>query len=151
MTSWPAAVARLYRALLYLYPGAFRTEFGGEMACDFEDATLEAWTTRGWTGVLAVWTIVARDLIVTIPLQWLRNGMPAVIVLSAAWTTSFLILIGQERVWRHDMSFLTPPRTADQDMHILLLGSAVVFVLIVAIVIVTSWFWMWVVKRRTHA
>lgn len=146
----PAATL-LYRALLHLYPGTFRLEFGDEMACDFEDATTEGWKTRGWIGMLTVWTIIANDLLRTIAIQWLRNGAPTLIAVAATWTVSWCVLIAQQGVPRRDMSLLIPPRNADQEILIMLLGSAVVVLLIVATVLITGWFWMSVVKRRSRA
>jgi len=141
----------VYRALLHLYPGAFRLEFGDEMACDFEDATTDGWTTRGWIGMLTVWVSMANDLMRTIAIQWLRNGAPTLIAASAIWTVSWCVLIAQQGMPQRDMSLLIPPRNPDQEMLIMLLGSAVVVLLIVATVLITGWFWMSVVKRRSRA
>jgi len=145
------AAAHLYRALLHLYPSPFRIEFGREMVCDFEDALGEAWTMRGWIGVLAIGTLMGADLVRTIAIQWLRTGVPTVIAVAATWTISCCVLIAQQGVPPRDMSLLVPPRTADQEMQIMLLASAVVVLLIAATVLITGWFWMFVVKRRSRA
>jgi hypothetical protein len=146
-----AHAALLYRGLLHLYPPAFRHQFEADMACDFEDATTEAWTMRGWIGVLAVWGILAADLFRAITVQWLRSGVPTAIAMSAIWTISCCVLIARQTAPRRDIPLLLPPRTADQEMQILLLGSAVVVLLIVATVLVAGWFWMSVLKRRSRA
>ncbi len=144
-------VTQLYRALLYLYPGSFRIEFGEEMACDFEEAMSDAWTLRGWIGVLVIWTFVAADLMRTIAIQWLRSGVPAVVAMAATWTISCCVLIAQQRLPQRDTPLLVPPRTADQEMQFMLLASAVVVLLIAATVLLAGWFWMFVVKRRSRA
>jgi hypothetical protein len=143
-----AAATCLYRALLHLYPDAFRLEFGAEMACDFEDATTEARTMRGWIGVLVVWGILTADLFRAITVQWLRTGVPTVIAIGAIWTISCCVLIAQQTAPRRDIPLLLPPRTAEQEVQILLFGSAVLVLLIVATVLVAGWFWMSVLKRR---
>jgi hypothetical protein len=143
--------ALVYRSVLHLYPPAFRREFGAEMACDFEDATTEAGTRHGWLGVSVLWAILAADLLRAIAIQWLRTGVPTAIAMAATWTISCCVLIAQQTSPRRDISLLFPPRTADQEMQILLLGSAVVVLLIVATILVAGWFWMWVLKRRMSA
>ena len=146
-----ASAALLYRGLLHLYPRAFRHEFGAEMACDFEDATTEARNLRGWPGVLAVWGILTADLLRAMTTQWLRTGVPTVVTISAAWTISCCVLIAQQTAPQRDISLLIPPRVADEEMRILLFGSAVVVLLIVATILVAGWFWMSVLKRRSRA
>ena len=150
MKSAAPAATRLYKALLHLYPSTFRDEFGEEMACDFDEATDEAWTIGGWTRVLSAWSTVARDLLCSIPVQWLRSGVPILLATSVVWTLSFWVVIAQD-VPQRDTRILVPPKNPDHEMQIMLLGLAVVVVLIAAIVLTTGWFWMFVVKRRSRA
>jgi hypothetical protein len=142
------AAARVYRALLHLYPGAFRSEFGAEMACDFEDATSEAMASGGWSAVLVTWSIVSRDLLFSIAAQWLRSGLPVIFAISAAWAISCCVLVAQG-VPQNLVIFDT--RNPEQEVEIMLLGLAVVVLLIVATVLVTGWFWITVLKRRSRA
>jgi hypothetical protein len=139
--------ALLFRALLHLYPPAFRRQFGVEMSCDFEDAMKEARQMRGWIGVLAVWGIVTIDLLRAITVQWLRTGVPTIIAMSAGWAISCCVLIAQQMAPGRDVSLLLPPRSPDQELQILLFGCAVVVLLIVATVLVAGSFWMSVLKR----
>jgi hypothetical protein len=148
MKSAAAATARhLYKALLHLYPSAFRSEFGDEMAYDFEEATGEAWTIGGWTTVLVVWTTFAHDLIRSVVVQWMRSGAPILVAASAVWTISFCVLIAQGVP--RDISL--PQRNPDEDMRLMLMGFAVVLLVIVATILITGLFWMSVVKRRSRA
>ena len=101
----------------------------------------------GWTSVLAVWTTVARDLIRTITIHWLRSGVPILVGTSAAWTISFCVLIAQGVP--RDIAIREP--SPDQETRFMLVGFAVVVLVIVATVLVTGLFWMSVVKRRSRA
>jgi hypothetical protein len=142
------AAARVYKALLHLYPGAFRSEFGAEMACDFEDATSEALRTGEWSAVLLTWSVVSRDLLFSLPQQWLRTGLPAIFAVSAAWSISCCVLIAQGVP--HNLVTLDT-RNPEKELQIMLLGLAVVVLLIAATVLVTGWFWISVLKRRSRA
>ncbi len=53
---------RLYRLLLFLYPGAFRREYGPHMAQVFRDCCREAQAAHGAIGVLGIWVPTLRDL-----------------------------------------------------------------------------------------
>ena len=52
MTAPPIVATHVYRALVYLYPPAFRRQFASEMTSDFRDATCEAWYDGGWLAYL---------------------------------------------------------------------------------------------------
>jgi hypothetical protein len=142
------AVARVYKALLHLYPGRFRSEFGAEMACDFEDATSEAWTDGGWSAVLLTWVVVSRDLMFSLAAQWLRSGLPVIFAISAAWAISCCVLVAQGVPQN---LVILDTRNPEKEVEIMLLGLAVVVLLIVATVLVTGWFWITVLKRRSRA
>ena len=60
---------RVYRALLYAYPRAFRDEFGDAMVEFHRDRLAHARRERGLAGMAHVWAHVAADL--------LRNALPA--------------------------------------------------------------------------
>jgi hypothetical protein len=55
--------ARLYRALLLVFPAAFRRAYGDEMAHAVRDLCHDAWRTGGVWGVLALWPGALRDLL----------------------------------------------------------------------------------------
>ena len=152
MNSAPPAIAtRVYQALLLLYPAQFRFEFGDEMIADFDAATHDAWEVRGWTGVLALWVLVTADFAWTVVEQWLRTGLPAVVVLSVTWSTTMCTLIAQQFVPRAPMVALLPPRNADDEAKIMLIAIAALIWVIAAIIAATGWFWMLVVRRARRA
>ena len=53
----------IYRALVYLYPPAFRREFGDEIMCDLDDGARDAWRATRWAGVIAFCAVVGADLV----------------------------------------------------------------------------------------
>jgi hypothetical protein len=53
---------RGYRALLYVYPRAFRRDYGAEMARLFRDNCRDAYRERGSRGVLRLWPAALGDL-----------------------------------------------------------------------------------------
>jgi hypothetical protein len=145
----PAVATYLYQACLLLYPERFRLEFGDEMVSDFDEATADAWHTRRWSGVFAVWTLVGVDFARTVAIQWLKTGLPALIVLSAIWSMMIATLIAQQFVPRAPM--LAAPRTPDEEVSMMLVGMGVLIWLIAAIIAVTGWFWMLVIRRKRRA
>ena len=150
MTNAPPAVAtHIYQACLLFYPSVFRLQFGDEMVTDFDEATHEAWHARGWVGVWALWCLVVIDFARSVAVQWLRTGLPAVLLVSVALNMMMCTLIAQQFVGRAPT--LAPPRNPDEEMKIMLVGLAVVIVLIAAIILVTGWFWMLVVRRTRRA
>ena len=144
-------MTHLYRALLLLYPKAFREKFGDEMACDFEEATSEAWAARGWIGVLTLVALVAADLMRTAVSQWLRTGWPAALALSGTLTAAYSVLIAHQVPHGTDVSRLLPARTADEEMRVMMFGAVVVVLLIAATILITAWFWMFAVRRQSRA
>lgn len=60
-----ALIDRLYRALLRLYPRAFREEFGSEMAQVFRDDCRRVQSEQGVLGVLGLLLLVVGDLTTT--------------------------------------------------------------------------------------
>ncbi len=145
----PAVATHIYQTCLLFYPSAFRLRFGDEMICDFDESTDDAWRARGWSGVVALWLVVGIDLVRTVTIQWLRTGLPALLVVSVAWSTMMCTLIAQQFIARAPV--LAPPRNPDEEMSLMLVGLAVVIVLIAAIILVTGWFWMLVVRRTRRA
>ena len=126
---------RLYRAALYLYPPRFRREFGAEMAADFEDARRDG---------LGCWQFGA-DLIGSLVVQWLRTGLPVVIVLAMAWP--IVLLSAVARYWR-PVFFQLPPRSQDEDVIALVMLVTVVLFIVVATVMFTLCFAIRPIRRR---
>ncbi len=61
---WPVALSHaLYRRLLVLYPKAFRSAYGAEMAQVFRDRVRDVYRTRGAVGILTLWPAALRDVI----------------------------------------------------------------------------------------
>ena len=145
----PTAATHLYKALLYLYPAAFRQEFGDEMVCDFDDGTGDAWTAGGWPRVLAFWTIVSADFMWTVLIQWLRSGWPVLVAISATWSLSCCVLLAQQFVPRPELRM--PSNRTEEEMMLMMLSAVVVFVLIAVTIIVTAAFWALVVRRTRRA
>ena len=145
----PSAATHVYKRLLYLYPAAFREEFGDEMICDFDDATGEAWMVGRWPGVLCFWLVVSADFARSVAVQWVRSGWPALVGISATWSLSCCVLIAQQFVPRPEMP---QPRTRSEDeMLLMILGAVVVFVVIAVTILVTAAFWALVVRRTRRA
>lgn len=57
--------ARVYAALLLLYPLELRRQFGEEMLQVFADQMWDARQSRGWIGAVSVWRSVAAELLRT--------------------------------------------------------------------------------------
>jgi hypothetical protein len=145
----PAGAIRLYKRLLYLYPAAFREEFGDEMLDDFADATGEAWMAGRWPHVLALWALIGADFLRSLMLQWVRSGWPALVGISATSSLSYCVLVAQQLAPRPDLG---PPRSRSEDeMLLMMFSGVVVFVLIAVTIIVTAAFWALVVRRKRRA
>jgi hypothetical protein len=127
----PTRASHIYQALLYLYPPAFRTEFGDEMAIDFHEGTGDAWRARGWPGVLSLWALIGADTARTAVLQWLRTGLPGLVVLSALWSTLLFELIAQQFLPLQRRLEPAPFMTAGESVIVVVLGVAAIPVLIV--------------------
>jgi hypothetical protein len=137
MTRVPATVASsIYQALLHLYPPAFRAEFGDEMTLDFEDGTQDAWRARGWPGILSLWAVIGVDMARTALLQWLRTGLPMLILVSAAWSTLLFGLIAQQFLPLQQRFGPAVFITAGESVILIVLAMAAIPVLIA---LMTSW------------
>jgi hypothetical protein len=73
MQSRETGHARVYRALLRLYPAPFRTRFADEMVLLFSDQLRDALDERAAVGTLTTWTRTIGDLLVTATTEHLRN------------------------------------------------------------------------------
>jgi hypothetical protein len=141
---------RLYRAALYLYPPRFRREFGAEMAADFEDAQRELASPgpegpglhRKGPGLLLSF---GADLIGSLVVQWLRTGLPVIIVMAVAWP--IVLLSAVARYWR-PVFFQLPPRSEDADVIALVMLVTVVLFIVVATVMFTLCFAIRPIRRR---
>jgi hypothetical protein len=147
MTVPPTAATQIYRALLCLYPPAFRRQFGFEMACDFRDATCEAWQD-GALAVLFLWIHSCRDLVRTATAQWCRNGPSIVLVLTATSAAICGLAITQIGRRPFQVPSLSP---IDQDKAVLLFLATMVILLAVIVILFTVCFWLPAPKRRGRA
>jgi hypothetical protein len=148
MTAPPSVATHLYRALVYLYPPAFRRQFASEMASDFQDATCEAWHDGGWLTVAALWIDIARDLLRTAAAQWLGNGASMVFVLSAAAAAMCGFTITQTLRRPLQPASLSP---LDHDKVVLLFLATLVILLMVIVILFTVCFWLRAPRRSRPA
>ena len=133
----PDIGAKVYGAAVHLYPPAFRREFGVEMVRDFREASREVRMSAGWRGLSALWLAIAGDVLMTVPLEWCRTGLPLLALLSALPGLDFLgMLVRLER----RPSFVVPERVADREILALLLLVTVLLFLILATIMFTLWF-----------
>jgi hypothetical protein len=70
-----AVADHLYRALLMLYPRAFRREFGPHMVQAFGDLCRQVERERGAMALLGLWAPLARDLAVSALQERLLEGV----------------------------------------------------------------------------
>ena len=138
-----AAAAWIYRAALHLYPPGFRREFGDEMARDFEEATDEAWSATRSRGVLGLWAHTAADLAATAIVQWLRSGLPAIALASAAFA---LLSVGAAAQLPR-VAVPAPITDADRDLLTVLLLVVVVLMIVAAVLVFNVWFSRSLVRR----
>jgi len=148
MTAPPIVATHLYRALVYLYPPAFRRQFASEMASDFHDATCDAWHDGGWPAVMRLWTHIASDVMRTAATQWLRNGPSMVLALSVAAAAACTFAIMQ--IARQPVLF-TSLSPVDQDTVVLLFLATLVILLAVIVILFTVCFWLLVPRRSSRA
>jgi uncharacterized BrkB/YihY/UPF0761 family membrane protein len=130
----PSLDRRVYAAALHLYPPAFRREFGPEMLRDFDDAQSETWCRPGARAVFVVH--IAADLARSIVWQWLRSGLPAIAVVSAAAT--LLSIAAISRLWP-TRAMEMPLRPADRELLGLIILAIVVILLIATTIVLTIW------------
>jgi hypothetical protein len=129
--------ARLYHAMLFMCPPAFRREFASEMAQDVDAALDELPLDVNRTARLAFWTQIGADLARTIARQWLRTGLPILLPCSAIGATAALSLAA--RMPGHH-PLMVPVSAADRDLMTLILLTGVVLVVIVSTIFFTFWF-----------
>jgi len=132
-----AAGARLYSAALFLYPPAFRREFSSEMARDFSEATEDTRLAGRRSGLLALWARVGADLARTVVVQWLRTGLPVLVVCSIAGA---VVAASVAANVLPRAPFAVPAATTDRDLMTLIVMAGVVLLVIVATILFTFWF-----------
>src|SRR5262245_28873085 len=85
----------IYRASLWLFPPAFRREFGSEIVRDFDELRQD-FRRRG----VSAWhlhTFIAADLLHSLMTQWLQHGRPAIAL--AALSGPFVLFSAIGAVW----------------------------------------------------
>lgn len=65
-TRWIAFSARIYRALLILYPADYRREYGSLMVQFFRDVSRDKYQRQGFLGVIRWWCKTLFDLALTV-------------------------------------------------------------------------------------
>lgn len=142
-----AAAAQIYRAGLYLYPPAFRREFGDEMGRDFEEATSDSWTAAGWRGVTRLWMHTSADFATSVLLLWLRSNLPAIGLVSVI----FAILTVTAAAQLSRVSVPVPLSEVDRDLVTITLMAVVVLMIIIAVLVFNLWFSRSLVRRLPSA
>jgi len=130
----PSLDRRVYEATLYLYPPAFRREFGQEMLCDFDEAHAETWCHRGRRAMFL--THIGADLARSVVWQWWRSGLPAIAVVSAAATLLTIAVIS--RLWP-TRAMEMPLSPADRELLGVIILAIVVILLIATTIVLTIW------------
>jgi hypothetical protein len=146
VTRAQTAASKIYGALLFLYPPAFRREFAPQMARDFEEATHEAWDADRWRALLPLWLLVATDLTRTIVAQWVRSGLPALALLSPI--PAFAAFSFAAARIKHVRPFVIATPPADREVLALLLAATVVILLLAAAITITLLFTRPLLYRR---
>jgi hypothetical protein len=137
---------RCYRAVLFLYPARFRQQFQIEMARDFEDASHDALAAhRRSIALVALWMLVAGDLVRTLAIQWLRTGLPLVALVAAFATSGTVSVLAW--IWPAEPAVFP---SGDSDLMLLVLIVSVVMLVIVATIVFSLWFLRPLVYRRRH-
>jgi hypothetical protein len=140
--------ASCYRLLLLLYPTAFRRQFAIEMACDFDDATGDAWREGGWLEVVSLWRRLGHDLALTLIVQWRRQGLPAIPVLSALGATLFALAVASMLARPIPRSVAIP---GNDGLTLLLFLATIVILIAAAVIMFTVCFWLLVIRRTARA
>ena len=148
MTAPSIVATYVYRALVYLYPPAFRRQFSSEMACDFHEATCEVWHDGGAVAVMRLWIHIARDLVRTVAAQWFRSGPSLVFVLSSASAAICGFAVTQIARRPFQPASLSQ---IDQDKVVLLFLATLVILLAVIVIMFTVCFWLLVPRRADRA
>jgi hypothetical protein len=94
----PLLIPRVYAMLLVLFPRSFTEEFGYEMVIDFRDACLRARHSRGRLGLVSLSARCVWDLARNVVIQWVRTGVPSLIVISASWTLLLFSLLALQGI-----------------------------------------------------
>jgi predicted lysophospholipase L1 biosynthesis ABC-type transport system permease subunit len=128
---------KVYRAALYLYPAAFRREFSTEMTRDFHEATREARRAGRRRDLLTLWAGIGADLARTVVVQWLRTGLPVLLLCS---TAAALAAASVAANVLPRTPFDVPPAADDRDVMTLILLTCAVLLVITATILFTFWF-----------
>lgn len=132
MQPWIAIGLALYKALLGLYPPAFRREFSSDMVQDFEEASYETWASEGWQGLLSFAFFTGIDVARGVLMQWLRSGMAIVIGLAFAIAAACATVIGMLDL---RVRYIIQPSSPERDGVLVLIVVTTVVVIIAATVI----------------
>ena len=122
----------IYRALLGLYPRAFRREFAFDMIQDFEEASEEVWQNERWKGLMWLWVFTGADVIRTAPLQWVRNGTLVFGVFAVISAASCAAVV---EVLTSRVAYQMQPSSPEREGVLVLIVVTTVVVLVAATVI----------------
>jgi hypothetical protein len=140
-----SAGARIYYAAIFLCPPAFRREFSAEMARDVDAQVEEVRRSGGAVDRAVLCARLSADLAVTLIVQWLRSGFPA--LAACALAAAFAATQVAASMLPH--AALPVPLTAhDRDVMTLMLLTGTVLLVIVATIVFTFWFSRPAPRRR---
>ena len=128
---------KLYRAALFLYPPAFRREFSSEMTRDFDEATRDTLRAGRRRDLMGLWGRFGADFARTVIVQWLRTGLPIVLLCS---TLGAIVAASVAATVLPREPFAVPATAHDRDVMTLILLTGVVLLVIVATILFTFWF-----------
>jgi hypothetical protein len=135
----------LYKALLGLYPSAFRREFASDMIQDFEEASHEAWTNTGWRGLLSFAFFTAADVARSVLMQWLRSGRLLVMGLAFAIAAACATIIGMLDL---RVPYIIRPSSPERDGVLMLILVTTIIVVIAATIVFSVMFLRPVLNRN---
>jgi hypothetical protein len=135
----------LYRVALFLYPPAFREEFGDEMLLDFADARQEAVSASSRVR-RSFWWAIAFDLCRSIVWQWLRTGMPLIGL--TAMLCSSCIVLALICFWRWAAPMVVQVGSADVDVLLSVLLTGCILLLVSGTLVFSTWFTRTTRRRR---
>jgi len=141
--------ARMYGVLLWLYPPAFRREFGPEMRRDFDEACRDRWAAAGWRGLPGLWVSTGVDLMASLGRQWWRTGwQPMAFVFTAVAVIAAASLADSAaQAVRAPYQAAAHPDTLDIAIVFLLVS---VVLGLVSATIVFAWWSVHFSRRRTR-
>ena len=88
---------KVYERSLIFYPKDLRDDFGSEMIEVFDEQVSDAYSRKGFTGILHVWFGVTREIVtVALPNRFVERAVPIVAVTA---TLTFMFWFASYIAW----------------------------------------------------